>query len=121
MTWVNPVPDLTSDEEEELIDALAKKTVEFGLEVPMMTFLEGMTPMSRFAAEIPLLMASPFLEALGINSYEYVALFSKREVIDIIIQRIEDLHREKDIKKRKENPSDNGGLINKIKKFFTGN
>lgn len=87
----------------------------------MMTFLEGMTPMSRFAAEIPLLMASPFLEAMGINSYQYVALFSKREVIDIIIQRIEDLRREKDIKKKKEKTPDNNGFIKKIKKFFTGN
>jgi hypothetical protein len=120
LTWVNPIPDLTSDEEEALIDALAKKTIEYGLEVPMMTFLEGMTPVSRFAAEIPLLMASPFLQAMGINSYEYVALFSKREVIDIIIQRIEDLRKEKDIKKKKEKTSDNDGFIKKIKKFFFG-
>ena len=122
LTWADPIPDLTSDEEEALIDSFARKAVQYGLEVPVMTLLEGMMPVSKFVAEIPLLFASPFLQAMGINSYDYVALFSNREVIDVIIQRIEQLHEEQDIIRKegkKQTTSDDDGLINKIKKFFT--
>jgi hypothetical protein len=93
------------------------------MEVPVMTFLDGITPISKFAAEIPLLMVSPFLVALGINSYQYVALFSKREVIELIIQRIEKLHEERETimkEQKKETTSDDTGLIKRIKKFITG-
>jgi hypothetical protein len=87
-----------------------------------MTFLDGMTPVSRFVAEIPLLFASPFLTAMGINSYDYVALFSKREVIELIIQRIEQLHEEREtiMKKQKKETTSDDSLLNKIKKFITG-
>lgn len=122
MAIVNPVPDLTSDEEEALIESFAQKVVSYGLEAPAITFLEGITPMSKFIAEIPLLFASPFLEAMGLNSYQYVALFSKREVIEILIQRIEKLHEQKDIimkTESKERTSGDKSLIKKIKRFFS--
>jgi hypothetical protein len=122
LTWANPIPNLTSAEEEALIEDFAQKTVKYGLEIPVMTFLDGMTPVSRFVAEIPLLFASPFLTAMGINSYDYVALFSKREVIELIIQRIEQLHEEREtiMKKQKKETTSDDSLLNKIKKFITG-
>ena len=123
MTFVGPIPDLNTEEEDELIDKFATEVVNFGMVSAAIVFLEGMKPISKFTAEIPLLMAAPFLETLGINSYDYVALLGKRGSVERIITRIEELNEEKKEEEAVEDTSEpikKTGLMARIKRILFG-
>jgi len=85
----NPIPDLTPEKEEELIDRIAKKILNLGMEAPAYLFGSAAIPMSPVLSYMVLLPAAPFLELLGISAYEYVELFSKRENMKRLVAKIE--------------------------------
>lgn len=123
MTWAGPIPDLGTEDEEKLIDKFAAEVINFGMVPAAIVFLEGMKPISKFTAEIPLLMVSPFLETLGINSYDYVALLSKRGSVERIIIRIEELNEEKKVEEKAEDASEPmkpTGWIARIRRILFG-
>jgi hypothetical protein len=123
LTWAGPIPDLGNEDEEKLIDAFASEVVNFGMASAAILFLEGMKPVSKFTAEVPLLIASPFLETLGINSYDYVALLGKRGSVEKIIIRIEELNEEKKKEEEAEKalePVKETGFIDRIKRALFG-
>jgi hypothetical protein len=114
---------LGTEDEDRLIDEFATKVVDYDMVSAAIVFLEGMKPISRFTAQVPLLMVSPFLEAIGLSSYSYVALLSKRGSVEKIILRIEELNEEKKKEKSTEDMSESKketGLIARIKKIFFG-
>ena len=123
MTWYSPIPNLGTEDEDRLIDEFATKVVDYDMVSAAIVFLEGMKPISRFTAQVPLLMVSPFLEAIGLSSYSYVALLSKRGSVERIILRIEELNEENEKEKLTEDKSEykkETGLIARLKRILFG-
>lgn len=84
--------ELSPEERDKLIDELARKVVDRRLETPAILFLEMHKPVT-FLASQTMLVASPFLVPLfGLEGVQkYSRLFSTRENVELLIQRIENL------------------------------
>ncbi len=93
---------LSPEEREKLIDELAQRIVNRGMETPAIMFLEMHKPVA-FLASQTMLVASPVLAPVfGFEGVErYSRLFSTQENVERLIQRIEDLALQKDVEKRK--------------------
>ncbi len=93
--------ELTPESRDKLIDEIAKKVVDRRLETPTIMFLEMNKPVAFFAGQ-SILMGSPFLAPIfGMEGVQkYSQLFSSRENVELLVQRIEDLAHERDSKKR---------------------
>ncbi|MEM2921701.1 MAG: hypothetical protein QXF26_05220 [Candidatus Bathyarchaeia archaeon] len=103
---LNNVPSLDLDEEREnqLIEKIAQAISKRDLETPAILFGVGYIPMSTFLSYTGLLPLAPFLEAIGINGYEYTALFSKKRNVRRLLGRIEELKNAKE-QRTAETPS----------------
>ena len=88
--------DLSPEDRDKLIDELARKIVERGLETPAILFLEMHKPVAFLAGQ-SLLVASPFLAPIfGMEGVQrYSSLLSSQENVEFLIRRIEDLAEEK--------------------------
>lgn len=88
--------ELSKEEREKLINELAKKVVDKGMETAAVLFLEAHKPVTFLAGQA-MMVASPFLVPLfGQESVrKYSQLFCDRESVEILIQRIEDIAEEK--------------------------
>ncbi|UCH01583.1 MAG: hypothetical protein JSV20_06915 [Candidatus Bathyarchaeota archaeon] len=82
------VAKLTPEQEETLINKIARTISKFGLEMPAGIFLEIFKPVSHVGANLILLPSSPFLYLFGVNGYQYVSLLEKRENIERLLERI---------------------------------
>ena len=56
-----PWSDLTPERETELIEGIAKRVVEYGLEFPSVLGLEAFRPISYIASRLGLNLIAPFL------------------------------------------------------------
>jgi len=83
--------ELTSNEEEELLNKLANYISKLGMEAPAIIFLEMLKPISVLASQTTLYTAAPVLELFGIRGYRYTKLFSKRDSVERLIEKIEKL------------------------------
>jgi len=94
---------LSDDERDKLINDLAKKIVDRGMETPAVLFLEMHKPISFLAGQ-SMIAASPFLVPLfgqaGVRGYSQ--LLNEPDNVERLIRRIEDLSVEKDIEKKRE-------------------
>ena len=81
--------ELTPEEEEELLNKLANRVSRLGFEVPAILFLEMLKPISVLASQTTLYYAAPMLELFGVEGYKYSKLFSKRDAVEKLIQKIE--------------------------------
>jgi hypothetical protein len=88
-----PWSDLTPERETELIEDLAKRVVDYGLEFPSVLGLEAFRPISFIASRLGLNLVAPFLEFFGISGYEYAILFENEENVKRLIKRIEELEK----------------------------
>lgn len=86
--------DLTEEEEQRLIDNIAKRVVDKGLEAPAIMFLEATRPLSFIASQMAIVALGPLL---GFNQSfpKYTGLFMKEENVSRIIERIEELLKSK--------------------------
>jgi len=93
--------DLSPQDRDRMIEELARKIVNKGLETPAILFLEMHKPVA-FVASQSLLMAGPFLAPLfgieGVNRYS--RLLGDRDNVELLIRRIEDISVEKSSRKR---------------------
>lgn len=87
--------ELTSEEERRLIDNIAKIVVEKGLEAPAIMFLEVTKPLSFIASQLAILALGPLQWLFELEGPKYSGLFMKRENVGKIIDRIEELTKEK--------------------------
>ncbi len=87
--------ELTSEEEEKLINNIAKVVVEKGLEAPAIMFLEVTKPLSFVASQFAILAMGPLQWLFELEGPKYTGLFMKRENVGKIIERIEDLAKAK--------------------------
>jgi len=98
---------LTPDEREQMIEEVAQKIVNRGMETPAIMFLEMHKPVA-FLASQTMLVASPVLAPVfGVEGIErYSRLFSTQENVERLIERIEELALQKDVERRKRKKSE---------------
>jgi len=88
--------DLGIDEENRLIDGLARTIVSRGLEVPAIMLLEVTRPISFLASQLAVVALGPLLWLFELEGSKYAAVFMKRGNVGRIIDRIEALAKETD-------------------------
>lgn len=88
--------ELGPEERDRVIEAVALAVAKRGMETPAILFLEMHKPVSFFASQ-GLVVTSPFVAPLiGIDNVRVAArLFEKRENVELLIRRIEELAVEK--------------------------
>jgi hypothetical protein len=81
---------------EELIERIAKRIVSMRLEVPAIIFLEMNKPLGFIAGQSMLLASGILGPILGFSRVEEFAEFlGDREKVEALIERIEELSRER--------------------------
>ncbi len=87
--------ELTGEEEQKLVDTIARLVVDKGLEAPAVMFLEATRPLSFIASQLAIVAMGPLQWLFELNGPKYTALFMKRENVSRIIERIEELSKTK--------------------------
>lgn len=84
--------EIGSDERDRVIDNIAQAVAKRRMETPAILFLEMHKPISFFASQ-GLIVSSPFVAPIvGLDNVRIAArLFEKRENVEMLIRRIEDL------------------------------
>lgn len=83
--------DLTDEEEEKLINNVAKLVVGKGLEAPAIVFLEVTKPLSFIASQLAIVVLGPLQWLFDLEGPKYTGLFMKKQNVSRIIDRIEEL------------------------------
>jgi hypothetical protein len=83
--------DLTPEDEQKLIDNIARTVVDNGLEAPAILFLEVAKPLSFIASQFAIIALGPLQWLFDLESPKYTGLFMKRENVERIMKRIEEL------------------------------
>jgi hypothetical protein len=86
--------ELSEEDKNKLIEKIAKKIVEKRLEVPAIFFLESIKPVAFVGTQISYIVFAPFLYLLGPESFNYLSIFEKREDIEKLLSKIEELSEE---------------------------
>lgn len=87
--------DLTEEEEQKLINNIAKLVVDKGLEAPAIMFLEVTRPLSFIASQLAIVALGPLEWLFELQGPKYTGLFMKKENVGRIIERIEELSKSK--------------------------
>jgi len=87
--------DLTQEEEQKLIDNIARLVVNKGLEAPAIMFLEATRPFSFIASQMAVFALGPLWWLFELEGPKYTALFMEKENVARIIERIEELAKSK--------------------------
>lgn len=88
--------ELSDEERDAILERIAQGIVRRGMSAPAVLFLEMNKPLS-FVASQSLIVLTPFLAPfVGIeNVHRYSRLLEKRENVERLIERIEQLEHEK--------------------------
>jgi len=89
-----PSLELSPEEEEEIIEKIVNKVKQYGLKTAALLFLRSYKPVGPYGAQIAPVIFGPFFflfDLFNIEGYDYNALFMKRENIDKLIKRIEEI------------------------------
>lgn len=87
---ISPQDDLSSEKEEEKLDWLAEKIIDYKMQMPATFFLESYRPVSTVMSDLFLLSGFPLmLEVFNVPGYEWAALFRKKENIKRLLKKIE--------------------------------
>lgn len=91
-----PSFDIDPKREDEIIEKWAKRVSQFGMELPVELFAGGFQYTSTIFSQMLIAPIAPILELLGINGYEYIAFFSKKENVKRLLKRIDELRTAKE-------------------------
>ncbi len=98
--------EITPEEEAELIEQVARKIHEYGMEAAAILLLESSKPLVWIGGEMGRFFISPFIPILsedwGVKSEKFFLIFEKRENVDKLLKRCEELAHEEDEKKAEE-------------------
>ena len=86
--------DLSSEEESQLIDTLARAIVDRGLEAPAVMFLETVRPIAFLMSQLGVVALGPLLWFFDLEGSKYTAIFMKRGNVGRIIDRVEAIAKE---------------------------
>lgn len=87
--------ELTDEEEQKLINNIARLVVDKGLEAPAIMFLEVTRPLSFIASQLAIVALGPLQWLFELEGPKYTGLFMKKENVNRIIERIEALSKPK--------------------------
>jgi hypothetical protein len=85
--------DLT-EKEKELIEKTARWIVNQGFEAPSVMFIQGIKPLATIGGDLALFFLAPFLPMLEEKGYDFIETFEKRENLERLIRRVEQLFEE---------------------------
>jgi ABC-type Zn2+ transport system substrate-binding protein/surface adhesin len=98
--------EITPELEAEYIEKVAQKIHEYEMETAAILLLEGSKPLVWVGGEMGRFFISPFIPIIsdkwGVTSEKFFLVFEKRENIEKLLKRIEQLAQEADDKKRAE-------------------
>jgi hypothetical protein len=94
-----PTLEITPERETELIEKLAELVAKHNLEIPTIFLGSGFRSTSTVVSQMLLLPMTPYLEAFGINGYDYVALFSNKDNVRRLMERLDELQMTKEMEK----------------------
>ena len=96
--WLDDMPD---DERDRVIENVSRSIVKRGMETPAILFLEAHKPLAFFASQ-GLVVMSPFTAPfIGMDNVQIASkLIEKRENVELLILRIEELAVERDAAQR---------------------
>lgn len=103
-----------SDKETIYIDKLAEKIVNAEMEGFAITLLQLIKPISFIGGELAYFYLAPFLPLLSDYGYDFLDIFEKRENIEKLIKRVEQLYNEKEVK----NKANKNNILSKLKKMI---
>ena len=95
--------ELTPEEEEDLINKIASEIVRSGFGTVSLLYLESYKPLSFIGGQLGLFFLSPILPLLGKWGQlgtDLLMLVSKRENVEKIIKKIEELMKEEKEKEK---------------------
>jgi hypothetical protein len=97
---------LSPEDETELINKVAKRVHDSGLDIAALIMLQTFKPLSYIGGEMSRFMFQPFLPIFGENievlGSQLINVFEKKENIELLIARIEELEKEEAEKKKKQ-------------------
>ena len=98
--------EVTSEDEDEMIEKIAQKIHESGMNMAAILMIESFKPMSYIGAQIGRFFISPFLpvfgENIGISGEKLLQIFEKQENLEKLVKAVEALEREEEERKKAE-------------------
>jgi len=116
--------EITQEEEDEIIEWIAREFYKYGLETAGIMFLESLKPISRYGSSMGQIFISPMLPILGDNLMmkgdKAMRVLERDENVEKLIQRLEDMavngvDNEKETKEEPSNKED-GEVVTEEKK-----
>ena len=107
--------EITQEEEDEIIEWIAREFYKYGLETAGIMFLESLKPISRYGSSMGQIFISPMLPILGDNLMmkgdKAMRVLERDENVEKLIQRLEDMavngvDNEKETKEEPSNKED---------------
>ncbi len=96
--------EVTPEEETELIEQVAQKIHEYEMETAAILLLESSKPLVWVGGEMGRFFITPFVPIIsdkwGVKSEKFFLIFEKRENVERLLKRLEQLSMEDDEKKR---------------------
>jgi hypothetical protein len=87
--------EVNAEEVDKMIEKIAKKVVDAGMETPAIITLQTSKPLSWIGGHMGRIMIAPWFGVLGWDAMHradaYMALFEDRSNVEKLIQRIEEL------------------------------
>ena len=82
---------MSTDKEREIKEIVAKKIVESDLQPFAQLLLQTIKPLTFIGGELSRFFLSPYLLLLDEKGFEILDVFEKRENIDLLLAKVEEL------------------------------
>lgn len=91
--------ELSEEEEERIINDIADRIHELGLETAAILFLETSKPLASIGGTVSRVFLWPFLPVFGeeadVYGQKFIEVFQRRKNVERLIQRVEELRGKK--------------------------
>jgi len=94
-----PSFEIPPEKETELIEKLAKTISKYEMELPAIFIGSAFRPVATIMSYTTFLPPATMLEFIGISAYDYLALIAKKENVQRLIDRLDELHRAREEKR----------------------
>ncbi len=98
--------EVTSEDEDEMIEKIAQKIHDSGMNMAAILMIESFKPMSYIGAQMGRFFISPFLpvfgENIGIGGEKILQIFEKQENLEKLVKAVEALEQEEEERKKAE-------------------
>jgi len=96
--------EASPEETREIIEKIARKVVDRGMDFPAALFFGAIKPLSPLGGQLARFFLAPWTPLLGELRYEYISVLEKPENLEKLINRIDEVadQREEEKKRKKE-------------------